>query len=139
MKIALLSRNKKLYSSRRLIEAAESRGHEIRVVDALRCYMNITSLKPTIHYRGEVLENFDAVGRWRTTDNNKPVDTRSEYTTARGDKVELTNTLVMRRMSSVSPYPHWHYFDAYPPGNLRAVYRGNGIPLPGIPQINLGP
>lgn len=36
----------------------------------------------------------------------------------------------MRRMSSVSPYPHWHYFDAYPPGHLRAVYRGNGIPLP---------
>jgi transcriptional regulator with XRE-family HTH domain/Zn-dependent peptidase ImmA (M78 family) len=47
-----------------------------------------------------------------------------------GDKVDLTTTLVMRRMSSVSPYPHWHYFDAYPPGNLRAVYRGNGIPLP---------
>ena len=47
-----------------------------------------------------------------------------------GDTVELTTTLVMRRMSSVSPYPHWHYFDAYPPGNLRAVYRGNGIPLP---------
>ena len=47
-----------------------------------------------------------------------------------GDKVDLTATLVMRRMSSVSPYPHWHYFDAYPPGNLRAVYRGNGIPLP---------
>jgi len=61
MKIALLSRNKKLYSTRRLIEAAESRGHEIRVIDALRCYMNITSLKPTIHYRGEVLEEFDAV------------------------------------------------------------------------------
>ncbi len=36
----------------------------------------------------------------------------------------------MRRMPSVSPYPHWHYFDAYPPGRLRAVYRGNGIPLP---------
>ena len=47
-----------------------------------------------------------------------------------GDKIDLTTTLVMRRMSSVSPYPHWHYFDAYPPGNLRAVYRGNGIPLP---------
>jgi hypothetical protein len=47
-----------------------------------------------------------------------------------GSKVDLTTTLVMRRMSSVSPYPHWHYFDAYPPGNLRAVYRGNGIPLP---------
>ena len=61
MNIALLSRYKKLYSSRRLIEAAESRGHEIRVVDVLRCYMNITSLKPTIHYRGEVLDDFDAV------------------------------------------------------------------------------
>ena len=47
-----------------------------------------------------------------------------------GDKVDLTTTLVMRRMPSVSPYPYWHYFDAYPPGNLRAVYRGNGIPLP---------
>ena len=55
---------------------------------------------------------------------------RQSYTIDSGDKVELTNTLVMRRMSSVSPYRHWHYFDAYPPGHLRAVYRGNGIPLP---------
>jgi ribosomal protein S6--L-glutamate ligase len=61
MKVAILSRNKNLYSTRRLIESAEARGHEVRVVDVLRCYMNITSLKPTIHYRGEVLENFDAV------------------------------------------------------------------------------
>ena len=61
MKIAILSRNKKLYSTRRLIESAEARGHEVRVIDALRCYMNITSLRPTIHYRGEVLEDFDAV------------------------------------------------------------------------------
>ncbi len=55
---------------------------------------------------------------------------RHSYSINSGDKVDLTTTLVMRRMSSVSPYPHWHYFDAYPPGNLRAVYRGNGIPLP---------
>jgi ribosomal protein S6--L-glutamate ligase len=61
MKIAVLSRNKKLYSTRRLVEAAEQRGHEVRVVDVLRCYMNITSLKPTIHYRGDELEGFDAV------------------------------------------------------------------------------
>jgi len=38
--------------------------------------------------------------------------------------------VVMRRMTKVSPYPYWHFFDAYPPGYLRAVYRGNGIPLP---------
>jgi transcriptional regulator with XRE-family HTH domain len=55
---------------------------------------------------------------------------RNAYAIDSGDSVELTTTLVMRRMPSVSPYPHWHYFDAYPPGNLRAVYRGNGIPLP---------
>ncbi len=61
MKIALLSRNRKLYSSRRLIEAATERGHEITVLDALRCYMNIASHKPTIHYKGEQLMDFDAV------------------------------------------------------------------------------
>ena len=55
---------------------------------------------------------------------------RHAYSIELGKRVELTTTLVMRRMSSVSSYPHWHYFDAYPPGNLRAVYRGNGIPLP---------
>ena len=61
MKIALLSRNAKLYSSRRLIEAAHERGHEIRVLDALRCYMNIASHKPTIHYKGDELTGYDAV------------------------------------------------------------------------------
>ena len=61
MKIAVLSRNKNLYSTRRLVGAAEQRGHEVKVIDVLRCYMNITSHRPTIHYRGEVLEGFDAV------------------------------------------------------------------------------
>jgi len=61
MKIALLSRNKNLYSSRRLIEAAEQRGHEVRVLDVLRCYMNIASHRPTIHFKGESLTGFDAV------------------------------------------------------------------------------
>lgn len=61
MKIALLSRNRKLYSSRRIIEAAESRGHEVVVVDVLRAYMNVVSHKPSIHYRGKALEGFDAV------------------------------------------------------------------------------
>ncbi|WP_341328971.1 30S ribosomal protein S6--L-glutamate ligase [Methylotuvimicrobium sp. KM2] len=61
MKIALLSRNPKLYSTRRLIEAAEARGHQIEVIDVLRCYMEITSTKPGIHYKGTALEGFDAV------------------------------------------------------------------------------
>jgi ribosomal protein S6--L-glutamate ligase len=61
MKIAILSRNRTLYSTRRLVEAAKQRGHEVLVLDVLRCYMNITSLRPEIHYKGQVLEGFDAV------------------------------------------------------------------------------
>jgi transcriptional regulator with XRE-family HTH domain len=55
---------------------------------------------------------------------------RESYRVEAGEKIELTPALVMRRMTKVSPYPYWHFFDAYPPGHLRAVYRGNGIPLP---------
>ncbi len=61
MKIAILSRNSSLYSTKRLIEACKNRGHEVKVVDALRCYMNINSEEPEIHYKGEQLANFDAV------------------------------------------------------------------------------
>jgi ribosomal protein S6--L-glutamate ligase len=61
MKIAILSRKKALYSTRRLVEAAQQQGHEVQVIDTLRCYMNITSHKPEIHYRGENLTGFDAV------------------------------------------------------------------------------
>lgn len=61
MHIALLSRNRNLYSTRRLVEAAEQRGHTARVVDTLRCYMSITSHHPSIHYKGQEIEPFDAV------------------------------------------------------------------------------
>ena len=61
MKIAILSRNPSLYSTRRLMEAAENAGHEVRVIDILRCYMNINSDDPSIHYKGEDLAGFDAI------------------------------------------------------------------------------
>ena len=61
MKIAILSRNPKLYSTNRLVEAAKERGHEVRVLDVLHCYMNITSNRPTVKYKGEELTGFDAV------------------------------------------------------------------------------
>lgn len=61
MKIAILSRNPKLYSTRRLVEAAKQRRHEVRTLDVLRCYMNITSHRPSIHYKGQHHEEFDAV------------------------------------------------------------------------------
>jgi hypothetical protein len=55
---------------------------------------------------------------------------REAHSVSAGRKLGVTAALVMRRMTAVSPYRHWHFFDAYPPGFLRAVYRGNGIPLP---------
>lgn len=61
MKIAILSRNKNLYSTRRLIEACEQRGHEPMVLDVLRTYMNVASAKPEAHFKGETLPMFDAV------------------------------------------------------------------------------
>ena len=64
MKIGILSRNAKLYSTRRLVEAAKERGHDVEVVDVLKCYMNITASKPAVYYKRsgvkEKLE-FDAV------------------------------------------------------------------------------
>lgn len=61
MKIAILSRGANLYSTQRLKEAAEQRGHEVDVIDTLRCYMNIVSNKPSIHYLGKELPHYDAV------------------------------------------------------------------------------
>ena len=61
MKIAMLARNPNLYSHKRLVEAAEERGHEIDIINTLRCYMNIASRRPEIYYNGEKLEGYDAV------------------------------------------------------------------------------
>ncbi len=61
MKIALMARNAGLYSHRRLVEAAQARGHEIDVINTLRCYMNIASRRPEIYYNGEKLPRYDAV------------------------------------------------------------------------------
>lgn len=61
MKIAILSRKNSLYSTRRLIEAATARGHNAEMIDTMRCYMNITSSRPTIHYKGNELDTYDAV------------------------------------------------------------------------------
>ena len=61
MKLAILSRNSKLYSTRRLVEAARQRGHTVRVLDPLRCYMRIASSGFQLHYKGRSLAGYDAV------------------------------------------------------------------------------
>lgn len=61
MKIAVLSRRASLYSTRRLVEAGRERDHEMHVINYLRCYMDITSHKPKVMFKGEPLSKFDAV------------------------------------------------------------------------------
>lgn len=63
MNIAILSRNSKLYSTRRLVEAAQQRGHSVRVVDHLRCFMDMGTKNPSIHFKDEefVPGDFDAI------------------------------------------------------------------------------
>ncbi|MCT7974957.1 30S ribosomal protein S6--L-glutamate ligase [Laspinema olomoucense] len=61
MKIAILSQKASLYSTRRLKEAGEQRGHHMKVIDYLRCYMNIASHRPTVVYQQKQLEDFDAI------------------------------------------------------------------------------
>ncbi|WP_193173207.1 30S ribosomal protein S6--L-glutamate ligase [Nisaea nitritireducens] len=61
MKIGLLCRNPELYSHRRLVEAAEERGHDIDVIDHLRCFIDIASNDPEVHYKGNSLTGYDAI------------------------------------------------------------------------------
>ncbi|HEY9135183.1 MAG TPA: 30S ribosomal protein S6--L-glutamate ligase [Pseudomonadales bacterium] len=61
MKIAVLSRNAQLYSTRRLKEAGEARGHEVDIIDTLHCYMDVTRSRPSVRYKGENLPAYDAV------------------------------------------------------------------------------
>ncbi len=61
MKLVMLARNPDLYSHKRLVEAAEERGHDIEIINTLRCYMNIASHRPEVRYGGEKITGVDAV------------------------------------------------------------------------------
>jgi len=61
VRIAILSRNPSLYSSKRLVEACKEQGHTVDVLNTLKCYMDIAAHRPSVHYRGEELEPYDAV------------------------------------------------------------------------------
>ncbi|MDH3533877.1 MAG: 30S ribosomal protein S6--L-glutamate ligase [Gammaproteobacteria bacterium] len=61
MKIAVLSTNRNLYSTRRLVEAGIERGHQMPVINHKRCYMNIVSSSPSVHYNGVAIEGVEAI------------------------------------------------------------------------------
>lgn len=61
MKIGILSQYPELYSTQRLLEACRNRGHEPTVINALNCYMNVNSIKPSVHLDGEDIGHLDAI------------------------------------------------------------------------------
>lgn len=61
MRIAILSRNPNLYSTKRLVEAGQARGHQVEVINTMLCYMDITKSRPVVRYEGEELPYYDAV------------------------------------------------------------------------------
>jgi ribosomal protein S6--L-glutamate ligase len=61
MKLAILSRSSRLYSTRRLVEAARARGHIVRVLDPLRCYMRIGGDGFSMRYKGRPIDGYGAV------------------------------------------------------------------------------
>ncbi len=61
MKIAVLSRNPKLYSTKRLVEAIKQKGHEAIVVDHLKCVIELEKKSPRVYYNGIYLDDIDAI------------------------------------------------------------------------------
>jgi ribosomal protein S6--L-glutamate ligase len=61
MKVVILSRNPNLYSTKRLVEAGEKRGHEMLILDHTKCDLFIEKKNPVIIYKGQKLEKVDAV------------------------------------------------------------------------------
>ena len=61
MRIGILSTNRNLYSTRRIVEAGRERGHEVLVINHKQCYMGITSHNPSVHWKGEAITGVDAI------------------------------------------------------------------------------
>lgn len=95
MKIAILSLKASLYSTSRLKEAGEKRGHEMRVVNYLRCYMNITAHKPVVMFQGRPLSDFRAIIPRIGTSN-------TFYGTAVVRQFEMMGTFVANGSQSIS-------------------------------------
>src|SRR5210317_1276733 len=61
MNIIILSNNKNKYSTKRLVEEAKSKGHNVEVIDPLRCYLNLSTNNPMVFYKRKKLDYADAV------------------------------------------------------------------------------
>ena len=61
MKIAILSNGNANYSTKRLVEEAEKRGHKVRVIKYKNCYISLDDKHPDVYYHGKKLSGFDAI------------------------------------------------------------------------------
>jgi len=61
LRIAVLSREPNSYSTKRLVQEGEERGHTVEIIDTTRCYMAINAVAPEVHYDGKSLPRYDAV------------------------------------------------------------------------------
>jgi ribosomal protein S6--L-glutamate ligase len=61
MRIVILSRDRNLYSTRRLVEAAEQRGHDVMVIDHMKCTLAIEQGRPHIYYDGKEIKDVQGV------------------------------------------------------------------------------
>jgi len=104
---------------------------------------NTLSVGGSQHRQSSTLDAQDILHAWRDFESSffagallcpkvpfRQLLDRQGYEIKTHELVGVSASVAMRRMTAVSSYRHWHYFDAYAPGKLKAVYRGNGIPLP---------
>ncbi len=95
------------------------------------------------HQHGRDVNSYDVLSAWHDFESSffasallcpkKPFHSyliKKKHQILSAKELELSHALMMRRVTAVSNYPYWHYFEAYQPGYLTAVYRANGIPLP---------
>lgn len=61
MKIAILSNGNANYSTQRLVEEAENRGHKVKVIKYKNCYLSLDEKHPDVHYHGKKIEGYDAI------------------------------------------------------------------------------
>ena len=96
MKLAILSRNSKLYSTRRLVEAARTRGHTVRILDPLRCYMRIAADGFTMHYKGRPITGVDATGFFVMSDVSAKLRARGITVVLAGRQTEYETWAAQR-------------------------------------------
>ena len=94
MKIAVLSRKPSLYSTKRFVQAARARGHSVKVVDYLRCYMDITSHRPIVKFQGKPISADAIIPRIGAS--------QTFYGTAVVRQFEVAKTFVLNDSQAIS-------------------------------------